>query len=92
MHAFVCTDTNGGGVWRFDKEHQRYFRVQMENDTISAIIDGKFLPDPNALWQNRVDQIDVARFSDIGQKMKPQPATWALWEHWKKVQDAHTKH
>lgn len=84
-------DENGNGVWRYDGAARRYIRFQ-DDGTHSAKIDGQFLPDPEELWQKRCDTLDVSRASDIGMKLKPQAATFALWNHWQKVQNAHTHH
>ncbi len=87
MIVDVCTDTNGGGLWRFDDVKNRYFRLQ-DDDSVSGLIEGRFIPDPDALWQSRCDVNNVARNSEIGQKLKPQPATYALWKHWNEVKNA----
>lgn len=88
MISDVCIDKNGGGVWRYDDVARRYFRLQ-EDNTVSGLIEGRFIPDPEILWRNRCDLNDVAPNSDSGKRLKPQPATFALWEHWKGVSDAH---
>lgn len=87
----VCIDKNGGGVWLFDDSQKRYFRRQPDK-TVSGIIEGRFLPDPEILWRSRCDQLDVAPNSDIGANLRPQPATFALWKHWQGVTNAHNHH
>lgn len=87
MISDVCIDVHGNGLWRYDDVLQRYFRLQ-DDGSVSGLIFGRFLPDPEKLWQSRLDAADVARVSRIGQELKPAPATFALWKHWQGVKNA----
>jgi hypothetical protein len=77
----VCIDASGGGTWRFVPETQTYVR-SLADGTITATIAGKFLPDPAFLWERRLELYGVPANSEVGKKLKPQPATYALWQHW----------
>ena len=87
MLTQVCIDTNGGGVWRYDDTDRRYFRTD-EDGIVSGIIFGQFLPDPNALWERRLQLYEVSIEHEMADKLKPQPATFALWKHWNEVKSA----
>lgn len=81
----ICVDQGGGGTWFFDKLYSRYLR-RTDDDKLSAFIDGKWLPDPDYLWAQRLKLYGVPRDSEMGRKLKPQPVTHALWEHWQEAQ------
>jgi hypothetical protein len=83
----ICVDQSGGGTWFFDKAFSRYLRRD-DDETLNALIDGKWLPDPEYLWGECLKLFGVPRESEMGQKLKPQPATYALWEHWQEAQRA----
>lgn len=84
----VCIDEFGeNGTWKYDPSKHRYFRTQPDG-TFSAIIDGKFLPDPEFLWNKKASLLKVSLDSDVGRKLKPTPAVFALWKHWQEKQNA----
>lgn len=87
MLTDVCQDATCNGLWRFDAGKQTYARVHPDG-SVTGVIAGKFLPDPEILWRNRCDQLDVAQNSDIGSKLNPTEATFKLWKHWQEVQNA----
>jgi hypothetical protein len=81
----ICVDQSGGGTWFFEKASLRYFR-RNDDDGPNAVIDGKWLPDPEYLWGARLKLFGVPRDSEMGQKLKPQATTYALWDHWQEAQ------
>jgi hypothetical protein len=83
----VCVDSAGGGTWRFEPDTKQYVR-SLHDGTVTATIAGQFLPDPDALWGNRLKLYGVPAGSEMGERLKPQPATYALWQHWKGRDDA----
>jgi hypothetical protein len=83
----ICVDQSGGGTWFFDKAFSRYLR-RNDDAAPNAVIDGKWLPDPEYLWGARLKLFGVPRESGMGQRLKPQAATYALWEHWQEAQRA----
>jgi hypothetical protein len=78
----VCIDSSGGGTWRFVLETQTYVRF-LPDGTVTATIAGRFLPDPDILWSKRLKLYGVPAGSDMGMRLKPQPTTYSLWQHWK---------
>ena len=85
MREHVCHDVNGDTEWSYDTADQNYYRLAQDGTTLRQRIHGKYLPDPWLLWQKRSQVMGVAPNSDDGLRVKPQDATFALWEHWSKV-------
>jgi hypothetical protein len=85
MLHLVCED-NGDTSWCYDDRAKQYVRFDTAHNAV-ARIDGKYLPDPDELWQRRLDNFDIPRSDPIAHKpfIKPSPATFALWAHWQGV-------
>jgi hypothetical protein len=80
---FVCSDLNGPTEWHFNPEQGRYYRLNVKKNVV-ARINGDSLPDPMILWENRCNEAGVKPSSDEGKKLRPQKATFDLWDHWEK--------
>lgn len=78
----VCQDANGPSVWKYSAAQQRYYRFNMRGD-LMARISGTSLPDPMTLWENRCNKRGYATSSAEGKALRPQMATFDLWNHWK---------
>lgn len=90
----VCKDTEANGqpsMWFYDAG--KYSRRDEAGD-IKAIINGKEIPDPSALWDSRCQAAGATSGSvqvlnqKTGQtvRLKPTEATFALFNHWQGVQ------
>lgn len=81
----VCKD--GNSTWAYDAESLSYSRTSPDGVTIGRL-KGEYLPNPDALWKGRCDARGVATTSIDGMKLRPQDATYALWNHWQGVKNA----
>lgn len=79
----VCEDVNSDSEWKFDSDNHRYVRFDA-NGKLMSHIRGESLPNPDILWQKRV-KIYGRQSRDA---VKPQAATYALWQHWQGVKNA----
>lgn len=82
MHH-ICFDVNGPSEWRYSKANETYYRFDT-NGNIYRHIKGKNIPNPNIIWQKRLDLARLSKSSENGLKLKPQEATYKLWEDWQK--------
>lgn len=78
---FVCDDTNGPTVWKYCPDEGRYYRFNT-NDQLMARINGDSIPDPMVLWENRCQKRGYTTSSPEGKALRPQMATFLIWEHW----------
>lgn len=78
----VCQD-EGNSYWHYHAEKDCYYRLYKGGDY--SLIYGKYLPDPEKLWNNRIDRIRSTQGRTDIDAVKPSPATYALWEHRKKT-------
>jgi hypothetical protein len=86
----VCHDVNGDMDWKYDAATRSYFRFNQEGKG-EGVIAGQYLPDPHLLWRNRCIAFGGVSFtSPEGVKLKPQVATFALWDHWMGTKNADT--
>lgn len=79
---FVCPDA-GGTEWRFNSATKCYERHKNGQKIIK--IYGEFLPDPEILLKKRID-IHAKKGERVNlDALKPSPAVYSLWDHWKTV-------
>lgn len=78
----VCHDANGPSEWKYCPDEGRYYRFSVRG-ALMARINGASLPDPMTLWENRCTKRGFATSSAEGKALKPQMATFDLWNHWK---------
>lgn len=81
---YVCDDRDS--KWYYNPEKQSYHRVYDCGDT--AFIFGKYLPDPDLLHHQRMANAERNGGRVNVEKMKPTPATYALFSHYKSVCNA----
>lgn len=73
---FICEDHNNT-KWFFCEEELAYYKkhgVKVVNTVL-----GHFLPNPDLLWSQRIGKLGKGKDH---RTVKPQPATYKLWEHW----------
>lgn len=75
---FVCRDVNKNSVWKYDEKNKKYVRFSKSGEILS-FINGASLPDPEKLWDMRIRRLPQAHPDEL----KPQDATFALYEHWR---------
>jgi len=80
----VCDDVNGNTVWMYDASDQKYIRYTRQQE-VAGIIAGQYLPDPDFAWEQRCKHYGVSKDSPEALLIKPQAATYSLWNHWKTV-------
>lgn len=74
----VCDDA-GASEWHYDQTTDRYYRFYPNGDF--GMISGRYLPDPEALWAERVGRVALQGARIDIDALKPSPATCALWKH-----------
>ena len=74
----VCHDKNGPSVWKFNPDDEIYYRFKDGEKIHYRAIRGESLPDPMALWSIRKKHYPQANPEDL----RPQDATFALYDHW----------
>lgn len=87
----VCNDINGPAKWFYEANEKTYHRRFDNNDAnepMTSKIRGQSLPDPWKLWQDRCHVAGLNIHTEPSQKLKPQKATFDLWNHWQGVKDA----
>ncbi len=80
----VCHDTNGDTEWFYDPSASNYVRYKKTGE-VAGVIGGQYLPDPYQLWGKRCDVYGVKLGTTESNNVKPQPATFSLWEHWSRL-------
>ena len=76
----VCYDINGDTIWKYNIQDRIYYRFNKQGKIVSKISQNN-LPDPFFLWEARLKKHGVTTASELGIKLKPQQATFLLWEH-----------
>lgn len=74
---FVCHDASGS-KWHYDVEGDTYYRLYPNNDYCA--IKAKYLPDPQKVWDNRVNRMPFADANSIA-LAKPSEAVYKLYSH-----------
>lgn len=82
--SYVCDDVNGDTRWMYDPAAQTYVRYRRDK-AVAGVIAGQYLPDPMVIWQQRCANYQVEMGSPESDVIKPQQATFALWNHWQGV-------
>ena len=78
------------GTWHYHDETKCYFRYDGAG-VMNGKIFGKFLPDPEVMWSNRIEIYNrlntekITRTHERGIALKCRPETYKLWEHWQGV-------
>ncbi len=78
---FVAKD-NGQSAWYYNPNDACYYRFY--SDGSRKAISGHNLPNPELLWQSRINAMLVHGGRVDVNSLKPSPATFALWEHHKR--------
>lgn len=76
----VCVDA-GDTEWRYNGVEKRYYRLK--NGEPVTKIDGKYLPDPDILWTQKIAVYAKKGHQVNVDALKPTPAIFSLWKHWK---------
>ena len=84
--VFVTKDVNGPSDWFYDALEQKYWRKDGDGNFM-ARVSGKYLPDPDKLWADKLSRFQNPS-QDEKDALKPQQATFTLWEHWQGVLNA----
>ena len=85
--TFVCNSVGAGTQWFYDSDHEKFIQKDANGAVISKI-SGKYLPEPSVLWNNRCTLAGVTTNSDVGQRLRPAEATFALAAYWKAIKDS----
>lgn len=77
----VCHDVNGDTEWFYDPSASQYVRFKKSGE-VAGLIGGQHLPNPHELWRKRCELYGVNLSDAAASHVKPQAATFSLWEHW----------
>lgn len=98
MRKLVCYDLDGLSPWQYDPEDKKYYRLNFDGETERSIC-GNDLPNPDLLWSRRMRKLKALKAKKGEQftvfdvaHLKPSDTTFALWNHWKEISDAHPHH
>lgn len=76
---FICKDS-GSSEWHYDDANKKYIRTYKDGRKIS--IYGRFIPNPEKLWKEKIENAQKeGRKIDVN-GMKPSDAVFSLWKHY----------
>ena len=78
----VCKD--GETVWHYEEKTQSYHAKHPRLGAQGNVM-GKFLTDPNAVWQSRCTARGITPNTLGAENFRPHSVTYALWNHWQGV-------
>ncbi|CAB4164597.1 hypothetical protein UFOVP826_55 [uncultured Caudovirales phage] len=75
-----------GLAWFYSPSEMRYYSFR--GGVVNSRIRGVSLPDPEALFRERLNAKGIDRNSPDAQSMRPTVDTFRLWEDWKGRENA----
>ena len=80
-------ELDGTSPWHYDADEKTYYR-SYDNGKHEGAVKGEYIPNPDLLWKQRLENVMMVQgkvTEEDRTRNKPSPVTYALFEHWQKV-------